>query len=305
MGEEAMLSINPLSKPFAAKVTNIDLGRDVDDDLFAEIQDAWQAHPVLVFRDQNIDIDAQQAFAMRFGALKSRARKTTDPGGAGYDNPHVMFVSNVRENGEYIGTSPKGALSFHSDSAFDEVPAKASLLYGMELPKIGGDTLFVSMYEIYETLSDDTKRFMADKWAVNYHLPSLPLNPQQTEEERYRTARRSAHPMVTAHPETGRPVLYVNRHMTREIVGVPDEEAKVLLEELYSRIEEPRFLYAHKWRKGDLVVWDNRCVQHGRSDFDPAERRLLRRFAIGCEARPKPYSELCGAPPEIMAAAPQ
>jgi taurine dioxygenase len=298
-----MLSVNPLSKPFAAEVTGIDLGRDLDDDLFAEIHEAWCAHPVLVFRDQEIDTDAQQAFAERFGVLKSRMRKGTDPGATADENPFVMFVSNIRKNGKLIGTSPKGALNFHSDSAFDEVPAKASLLYGIEHPKSGGNTLFVSMYEVYETLSDDTKRFIADKWGVNYHLPSLPLDPNQTDEERMRTARRSVHPMVIAHPETGQPVLYASRHMTRKIVGMPDEDANALLEELYQRIEEPRFLYSHKWRKGDLVVWDNRCVQHGRSDFDPAERRLLRRFAVGCEARPAPYSELCGDIPEFEAAA--
>ncbi len=298
-----MLSVTPSSKPFVGEVTGIDISCGVDDDQFGEIHDAWQKHPVLVFRDQNIDTDAQQVFAKRFGALKPRLRKATDQGGAGHDSPYVMLVSNIKKDGKLIGSSPKGALAFHSDSAFDEVPAKASLLYGIELPKSGGDTLFVSMYEVYDSLTNDIKRFIADKWAVNYHLPSLPLNPDQTEEERMRTARRTAHPMVIAHPETGKPVLYVSRHMTREILGVPADEGRAVLEELYAEIEEPRFLYAHKWRKGDLVVWDNRAVQHGRSDFDPAERRLLRRFAVACEGRPMPYSELCGKPPEFVAAA--
>ncbi|MDX1484275.1 MAG: TauD/TfdA family dioxygenase [Alphaproteobacteria bacterium] len=301
-----MLTVNPLSKPFAAEVTGIDLNAAVGDDLFAEILAIWRQHPVLVFRDQDIDIDAQQAFSERFGTLKTRARRPSDQGGtARLDNPYVMLVSNIKENGEYIGASPKGALPFHSDSAFDEVPAKASLLYGIELPKTGGDTLFVSMCEVYDALASGIKEVIADKWAVNFHLPSLPLDPNQSEDERMRTARRSAHPMVIAHPETGRPVLFVNRHMTRRIVGMGDDEAAALLEEIYALIEDQRFLYAHKWRWGDLVVWDNRCVQHGRSDFDPAERRLLRRFAIGCEARPQPYSARCGAPPEIMAPAAQ
>lgn len=299
-----MTTIKPLSKAFVAEVTGIDLSRDVDDATFAEITAAWATHPVLVFPDQDIDIDAQQAFSARFGRLKTRARKASDQGGAAcVDNPYVMLVSNIKENGEYIGASPKGALPFHSDSAFDEVPAKASLLYGIELPKSGGDTLFVSMVEVYEALSGEVKRRISDKWAVNYHLPSLPLDPNQSEAERMLTARRAAHPMVIAHPDTGRPVLFVNRHMTRQIVGMAEAEADALLEEIYGLIEDPKFLYAHKWRKGDLVVWDNRCVQHGRSDFDPNERRLLRRFAIACDSRPKAYNAECGDPPEIMAPA--
>jgi len=297
-----MIAIKPLSKPFAAEVTGIDLSRDVGDAAFAEIAAAWAEHPVLVFPGQDIDIDAQQAFAARFGRLKTRARKATDQGGAGCgDNPYVMLVSNIKENGEYIGASPKGPLRFHSDSAFDEMPAKASLLYGIELPKSGGDTLFISMVEIYAALSDAIKERIQDKWAVNYHLPSLPLDPNQSEAQRMLTARRAAHPMVIAHPDTGKPVLFVNRHMTRQIVGMAQDEAEVLLEELYGIIEDPANIYAHEWRKGDLVVWDNRCVQHGRSDFDPAERRLLRRFAIACDAQPKAYSALCGDPPEITA----
>jgi taurine dioxygenase len=299
-----MTKIKPLAKAFAAEVTGIDLNRDVDDTAFAKISAAWAEHPVLIFPDQDIDIDAQQAFAARFGRLKTRARKATDQGGAGCgDNPYVMLVSNIKENGEYIGASPKGPLRFHSDSAFDEKPAKASLLYGMELPKSGGDTLFISMVEVYAALSDTIKQRIEDKWAVNYHLPSLPLDPNQSEAQRMLTARRAAHPMVIAHPDTGRPVLFVNRHMTRQIVGMGQDEADALLEELYRIIEDPANVHAHKWRKGDLVVWDNRCVQHGRSDFDPAERRLLRRFAIACDDRPKAYSALCGDPPVITAPA--
>ncbi|MDH3240896.1 MAG: TauD/TfdA family dioxygenase [Alphaproteobacteria bacterium] len=299
-----MTTIKPLAKTFVAEVTGLDLARGVDDATFAEITAAWAAHPVLVFPGQDIDTDAQQTFAARFGRLKTRARKATDQGGAGCaDNPYVMLVSNIKENGEYIGASPKGALPFHSDSAFDEVPAKASLLYGIETPKVGGDTLFISMVDVYNALGGPLKERIKDKWAVNYHLPSLPLDPNQSEAERMLTARRAAHPMVIAHPETGQPVLFVNRHMTRRIVGMAQDEADALLEEIYAIIEDPKNIHAHKWRKGGLVVWDNRCVQHGRSDFDPAERRLLRRFAIACDARPKAYSALCGDPPEIMAPA--
>lgn len=300
-----MLQISPMNKPFAAEVTGIDLNHATDD-IFRQLHAAWLTYPVLVIRDQDISVAVQQAVAERFGKLKTRARKDSHQGATKSDNPYVMLVSNIRDDkGKLIGSSPKGALAYHSDSAFDDIPAKASLLYGIELPKSGGDTLFVSMYDIYDALDAETKALLADKWGVNYHLPSLPLDPNQSNEERIRTARRAAHPMVIAHPETGRPVLYVNRLMTRDIAGVPSAQATSLLERLFQMIEDPKFVYAHKWRQGDLVIWDNRCLQHGRSDFDPAERRLLRRFAVFCDDRPKAYSASCGQRPDVSPAAAQ
>lgn len=298
-----MLNVTTLSRPFAAEVTGVDLNADRSDAFYNDLHAAWLKHPVLVIRDQDLNVASQQFVAERFGKLKSRLRKSSHQGATSSENPFVMFVSNIRDDkGNLIGTSPKGALAFHSDSAFDEIPAKASLLYGIELPKSGGDTLFVDMYEVYEHLDGDTKDFLADKWGVNYHLPSLPLDPSQSEEERIRTARKAVHPLIIAHPETGRPVLYANRHNTRDIVGLPSVESRELLERLFRLTEEPRFVYAHKWHKGDLVIWDNRCLQHGRTDFDPSERRLLRRFAVFCDESPKAYSASCGLRPLVVAA---
>jgi len=296
-----MIVVKPCSQPVAAVVTGVDF-HNVDDDAFAQVRAAWREHPVLVFRGQELDIDTQQAFSAKFGQLKSRRFAVKNEPGRVADNPYVLLVSNIRENGRLIGTSPKGPLSFHSDSSFDERPAMASLLYGIELPSVGGDTLFVDMYEVYERLPQKTKDFIADKWAVNYHLPTLPVDASQTEEERFRTAPRFAHPMVIKHPDSGRPVLFVNRHMTREIIGLPKEESDALLESLYQRTEDPSLRYDHKWQKHDLVLWDNRAVQHGRSDFSANERRLLRRFAVFCDVPPVPYSPTCGPRPAFTPA---
>lgn len=284
-----MFSLNQLDKSFAAEITNIDLGKPLSDETFAVIHAAWMKHPVLVFRDQTFDVNGHEAFSQRFGRLKPRLRKTGQQGATAAENPNVMFVSNIKENGVLIGTSPSGALNFHSDSSFDEIPSKAGLLYGIEIPTIGGDTLFVDMCDVYNGLSDETKRFIADKWVTNIHLPSLPLDPTQTQEERIRTARKAVHPMVISHPDSGLPILYVNRHQTYKINGMSKEESDKILEKFFDLVDRPEIRYSHKWRKGDLVLWDNRRTQHGRSDFDPTQRRLLRRFAVFCDAPPKPF----------------
>jgi taurine dioxygenase len=203
-----------------------------------------------------------------------------------------MLVSNIRENGVLIGSQGDGTLGFHSDGAFNDIPTSASLLYGIEIPTTGGDTLFVNMNEVYESLSKETKNLIADKWAVNYH--SYDRNGVETgrkAEERGKAVRHATHPMVIAHPITGKPILFVNCLNSREIIGMDPAVATPLLSDLFARIEHPELIYAHKWRKGDLLIWDNRCLQHGRSDWEPRERRLLRRFAVKNKTRPQPYTE--------------
>ncbi len=295
------MKVSELDKPFAAEVTGIDLSQPLSDQAFGEILAAWMLHPILAFRDQTLDTEQQQRFSERFGQLKTRLRQSGQQGATTTQNPYMMFVSNIKENGKLIGTSPVGALNFHSDSSFDERPSKAGLLYGMEIPSVGGDTLFVDMCEIYDDLPRAMKEYLKDKWAVNIHLPSLPLDPTQTQEERIRTARRAIHPMVIAHPESGRPILYANRHQTHCVFGVPESESAQVLGELFDRVDSPDVRYAHKWRTNDLVLWDNRRAQHGRSDFNPTERRLLRRFAVFCEARPRAFDPACGPAPQEMA----
>jgi taurine dioxygenase len=290
--EERMISVAALSKPFAGEVLDIDLNDPIDDELFGQILNAWSTYPVLVFRNQSLDVATHQRFASRFGELSSRARPLEARGTAALDNPYMMIVSNIRENGRLVGSQGDGALAFHSDGAFNEIPTAASLLYGIEIPSHGGDTLFVSMYEVYESLAVETKQLLADKWAVNYHTyDKTGAESGVDAASRGKAVRHAVHPAVIIHPVTRRPVLYVNSNNTREIRGMDPDAATKLLAEIFAKIEQPNFVYAHKWRKGDLVIWDNRCLQHGRSDFSAQERRLMRRFAVRCDKAPIPYVE--------------
>jgi taurine dioxygenase len=150
------------------------------------------------------------------------------------------------------------------------------MLYAIEIPSQGGDTLFANAYTAYETLPEDIKQRLAGRRAFNAYDPDTTLRSGN-----YDNAQQSAwHPAVRTHPATGRKALYVNRLMTREIEGLPREESDAILKLLFDHQEQPKFVYQHVWRPGDILMWDNRCSLHARTDFSAGERRLLRRVTI-------------------------
>ena len=294
-----MLNVTPLSKPvagetaFVGEVKDVDLREAMSESRFREVQAAWATYPVLVFRGQDLTTENHQAFAERFGKLMVRARPPAERGTNAQHNPSLMLVTNIHdESGKPIG-SQGSTFRFHTDGCFNEIPAMATLLYGIEIPKEGGETLFVSMYQIYRALSEKTRRRIVGRDGVNYYFLEYDRLSESapTSEAILKKARHSVHPLVIAHPVTRQPVVFSNRHNTREIVGMDQTEADDLLEEIFQTVERPEFIYAHKWRPGDLVVWDNRATQHARADYSPNERRLLRRFAVLCTARPQAYVE--------------
>jgi taurine dioxygenase len=272
------ISVHPLSPALGAEVRGVDLGGDIDDGTFAEIVAAWHAHLVLCFPDQELDEDAQARFCRRFGRLAPR-RAASGP-----SNPHAMIISNIKEDGAWIGALPLGALSFHSDGAYNPNPYKASILYAIEVPARGGETVFANMYAVFEALDDETRALLEGCTADNhfqYDPHTAPGHKKQTDADHY------IHPVVITHPATGRRALFVNRRMTRTVVELEPAIYQPVLARIFDMVESADFTYAHRWRPGDLVVWDNRCIQHGRRDFDPGERRLLRRFAIIGDGPPR------------------
>jgi taurine dioxygenase len=167
---------------------------------------------------------------------------------------------------------------FHSDQCYVERPIKATTLYAIELPRQGGNTLFANTYLAYETLPADVQRQIAGLKAMNvYDYDNNPTTRGSTIRE---GVPHYAHPIVRTHPDTGRKALFVNRLMTDHILDMPRAESDRLLGLLFDHQEHRRFVYEHVWSPGDLMLWDNRCSLHARTDFDPSERRLLRRVAI-------------------------
>jgi len=272
-GTRVPLMTRALSPALGAEILDVDASTPIDAALSATLQDIWHRSLVLLLRDQRLSMEDQVRFAECFGPP---ATIHTPEHRAGH--PAVMLISNVRENGRLIGALPDGEMHFHTDQCHQERPAKASMLYAIEIPRLGGNTLFANAYMAYESLPADVKRRIEGKRAINaYDYDSAAMKRGTRLGE---GVPHYAHPMVRTHPATRRKALYVNRLMTIAIEGMAQAESDELLSFLFDHQEQRQFVYEHVWRVGDLLMWDNRCTLHARTDFSAAERRLMRRVTI-------------------------
>ena len=268
----AAFTVRQLSPALGAEILGVDLRDPIDDALKQKFLDVWHQHLVILLRNQTLDEDTQVRFAETFGA----PAKITSGRTFSAKHPSVMLISNIRKDGKPIGALPDGEMHFHTDQCHQATPAKASMLYAIEIPSKGGNTLFSNAYTAYETLPEDIKHRIAGRRALNAYDKDSTLRSAS-----YDNAGSSCwHPVVRTHPATGRKALYVNRLMTREIEGLPRQESDTILQTLFDHQEQPCFVYEHVWRPGDILMWDNRCTLHARTDFSAGERRLLRRVTI-------------------------
>ena len=291
------IEINRLSDAIGAEIRGIDLSQELDGETVAAILDAWHEHQIILFRDQDISIEQQRAFAEKLGPIGTRTRPGPKPPEAAEYGADVMLVSNIRKNGEPIGSLPDGEMMFHSDTPYFERPAKATILYAIEIPSWGGHTLFSNSYTAAESLPEDVKRRLAGcKGMQVYEYGTTIKDKAKYDRENF---PYYAHPIFRRHPATGKSALYVSELMTEEIVGLPVKESDELLDYLFRHQRNPKFIYEHPWVPGDLLMWDNRCSVHARTDFPPEERRMLRRLTVDdefpvLEGEP-PYREAVGA----------
>ena len=260
-----------LSAALGAEIIGLDLREALDARRVAELRDAWHENLIILLRGQTLSEDDQVRFAAYFGppAKIHRYRQS---------NPAVMLISNIREDGKLIGALPDGEMQFHTDQCHQERPAMASMLYAIEIPSVGGNTLFANAYAAYEALPAAIKQRLDGARALNAYDYDSGATIRSTKVAD--DAPSCVHPVVRRHPATGRKALYVNRLMTRRIEGMPEQDSEALLNLLFDHQERREFIYEHVWRPGDLLMWDNRCTLHARTDFSAAERRLLRRVTI-------------------------
>jgi taurine dioxygenase len=256
-----------------AEIVGVDLGQEIDDRTCAQIRDAWHEHLVILLRDQELSEEDQVRFAEKFGPPAVIHTKQFVR-----NHPAVMLISNIREDGKPIGALPDGEMHFHTDQCHQERPAMASMLYAIEVPSTGGNTLFANGYKAYETLSAEIKRRIDGRKALNAYDYDTAATKRGT--RLGAGVPCYAHPVVRTHPATGRKALYVNRLMTVRIEGMSPRESDELLEFLFDHQERREFVYEHVWRPGDLLMWDNRCTLHARTDFPSDQRRLMRRVTI-------------------------
>ena len=282
----ASMEVTPSGAVLGAEVGGVDLRR-VDAATFEGIHRAWIDHQVLLFRGQTLSDDDLIAFSRRFGALdiapvQENGRRFVD------GKPEIYVVSNVIENGVPIGSLGAGEAVWHTDMSYLEDPPKASMLYALEVPPAGGDTSFCSMYSAFETLPEALRRRVEGlqiKHDGTYNSGGyVRLGVTPTDDPR--ASPGAVHPLVCRHPESGRRGLYLGRRRNAYLIGLELAESEALLDVLWEHATADKFAWTHRWRVGDLVMWDNRCTMHRRDPFDAESRRVMHRTQIKGGQRP-------------------
>jgi len=278
------IDVVPLSQHIGAEIRGIDLRDQLDTDTVQAIHQAWLDHVVLLFRGQSFSQEDLIRVTGYFGELAPLSRPPKFfPKGYSRLLPNIMMISNIRENGETIGALPDGEMNFHHDQIHSEVPHNGTLLYSLEIPSYGGDTLFASGYAAYESLEPAIKQKLEGRRAFHHYNYGTTTRGGAGGVEAF---SESVHPVFRTHDETGRKAIYVNRLMTVRIEDMPQAESDALLNALFDHSEKPEFVYRHVWRVSDLIVWDNRCSMHARDDFPSDQRRLMLRTTVKGTKRP-------------------
>jgi taurine dioxygenase len=279
------LKITQTGAPLGAFVEGVDLSKEMDAETFQQIEDAYNRHSVLVFRDQDLTPEQHIAFGRRFGPLEIHVVKKALL--EGY--PEILLVTNIKnEAGEDIGLSDAGQ-TWHTDTSYRDRPSRGSILYALEIPsddsgKILGNTLFAGTAKAYEDLPEDMKNKLQGRKAIHsYAYRKRPAGSQRakiTATVLHETPD-IAHPIVRTHPKTGRKALYVFEGECTGIEGMESDEALPLIHDLTEHCIRNEYIYEHKWRTGDVVMWDNAATLHlAICDYKLPMRRLLHRVTV-------------------------
>ena len=261
-----MVGIRPIGANFAAEIVGLDLADPLGDALFGALYSAFLQHKILVFRNQYFDDDAHSYFARRWGKLQvhvlNQYHKST--------NPEIIYLSNLDRDGKPKGEHPDpGAAIWHTDGSWAKERGLATMLYGMVLPKSGGDTLFADMVAAYDGLSEAMKQQLEGLIAVHsldYSRSQTTAKQQMTDEQK-RAAPPVEHSVIRVHPDTGRKSIYLGQHASH-IAGMPIDEGRKLIRQINEHATQSRYVYSHRWQQRDFVMWDNRQVLHKATDFD-------------------------------------
>lgn len=272
-----MIEVHRLGSEIGAEVRGVDV-RHIDDATFAHIYRAWLDSNVLVIPEQDLAIEDFLRYSRRFGVVHPHPSKMTRHP----DHPEITLlgVDKFKADGSLdLAVYRRGAEGWHTDGAYDAEPFKATQLYALAIPSTGGDTHFASMYAAYEALpSSLAAKLEGRRGAFTYggrKKSTALLNPEDRE------WTPVFHPIVRTHPETGRKALYFDPGKILAIEGLEPEESDALIDELTLRMIQPNAQYRHKWRRGDIVIWDNRCSYHkAAGDYPPDEDRIHWRVSI-------------------------
>lgn len=277
------IKIKKLSYALGASVTGVDLKKGLSGAELDCIRNAWHEHLVLVFPGQELTPDHQIAFGKQFGSLDDHKAA---PFYRHPQYPEIFLITNRRVGGRESETKDTGRV-WHSDHSHTTHPTMASMLYCLEIPEVGGNTMFANMYMAFDTLSDGMKNILGRLEAVHsmdrysrYNPYMWGRDPAQLA-EMTRVAPPVAQPVVRIHPETGRKALFVSEGYTSHFVGMTEEESRGLLQFLFDHSVRPEFTYRHAWQVNDLLMWDNRCTMHlAPADYTHAQPRHMHRVTV-------------------------
>jgi len=271
------LTVRSLSHAIGAEIADVDLAQPLSNAEFDQIHRTFLEKGILLFRDQEITREQHIAFSRRFGELDNHDSLPRD---RHPDYPELLLVTNVpKENGQPSDSKYTGQ-QWHSDLSFTPVPSLGSLLRGITIPPVGGDTMFTNMYRAYDTLSDGMKKLLEGLHAIHTGSRKIVDLSSDRATEQKKLNPPIAQPVVRVHPETGRKALYIGDKVSC-FVGMTEEESRPLIEYLVKHATRPQFVYRHQWRANDIVLWDNRCTMHiALGDYEDGEIRHLERTTV-------------------------
>lgn len=272
-----MIEVRRLGPQIGAEINGVDV-KTLDDATFNAIYRAWLDYNVVAVRGQELELDDFVNYSRRFGFVQPHPSKSTRHP----DRPEITLlgINKFGPDGKLdMAIYRRGAEGWHTDGAYDQEPFKATQLYALAIPSRGGDTFFASMYAAYDALPDRLKqRLEGLRGAYVYggrRKKTALLNPED------RDAKPAIHPIIRTHPETGRKALYFDPGKILRIEALDEAESDALIGELTGYMIQPDAEYHHKWRKGDIVIWDNRCSYHkAAGDYPPDEDRIHWRISI-------------------------
>ena len=272
------ITVTPLSPALGGEISGVDIAAGVSDEQFADIRQAFTDYGVIFFRDQDLTPDQHIEFAERWGDINvNRFFHPVET------HPVIAEVRKEPDQKTAIGET------WHTDHSYDQVPAMGSILYAREVPEVGGDTMFASMYAAYEALSDGMKQMLLSMNAEHSsrhafgEVAYADIDPEEIGGRLGNTAaatQDALHPVIIRHPLSGKPALYVNSNFTVRFEGWTREESQPLLDFLYAHASRPEFTCRFNWRRGSIAIWDNRAIHHLALNDYHGKRRLMHRITL-------------------------
>ena len=279
---ETLPRFSPLAPNIGVQASGVDLSKPLGDAQRNAIQQAVYKHGLVLFKNVELAEDEQIRLAKQFGRISKL--------GAFFKKmPDAIYVSNEREDG-ILGDYELG---FHADKFYWQYPLKGAMLYAMEVPNIGGETIFANTAHVANTMEADLKQRLSGltvrhefSYRVSYGSDTALVSATKLEESELDKIERCDHPVIARHPWSDADYITINTRSAKRVLGMSEQESRELLDKVNALIDQPQNVYRHTWQKGDLIFWDNYILQHARTPFSSTEKRTLRRCQIAHELEP-------------------